>query len=433
MKGIFNRSIINLYDHAAGRGILSTLDELKRSQWLSQDELHAMQQAKLKRLLHYAYRFVPYYRKTFDQVSFHPDDFERSPESFYQLPILTKPIIREHWDEMQTTEPERRRQLSRLSTSGSTGQPLIFMQDPVFRNAVTADIQRNMEWCGLKLGELQAFIWGLPLKRSLKQAARTRLIDAVWNRFFLNAFAMTEPAMHAFARRIQSQKPAVLFGYATSIYRFAQFVEQHSYSGITFRGIYASAEQLMPSVRNYIESVFPCRVFNRYGTLELGGVACECEAHTGMHLSMENNWVEILDQGMPAADGVMGDLIVTNLNNLGMPFIRYSIGDVAAWQPETALRLRAAVSPVGHTGRQEGGVLPHARRQDCLVWLRWFSLQVSGAPLDRPVPGGTKITGSFRSSPGAEGRGSRLGLRRDLLCRPTHLRLECSGDLRPGG
>jgi phenylacetate-CoA ligase len=50
-----------------------------------------------------------------------------------------------------------------------------------------------------------------------------------------------------------------------------------------------------------------------------------------MHISFENNFVEILQEGCPTTPGEVGNLIVTNLNNFGMPFIRYSIDDSASW------------------------------------------------------------------------------------------------------
>jgi phenylacetate-CoA ligase len=68
----------------------------------------------------------------------------------------------------------------------------------------------------------------------------------------------------------------------------------------------------------------------------LGGVACECKAHTGLHISAENNCVEILHDGHPTVPGEQGDIVVTNLNNLGMPFIRYQTGDVGAWHTSGA-------------------------------------------------------------------------------------------------
>ena len=157
------------------------------------------------------------------------------------------------------------------------------------------------------------------------------MIDQVWNRFPMNAFMMTDESMTAFAERVRRQRPRILFGYATSIYRFAQFIRNSPFQDIAFDSIFTSAELLHPSVRQYIEETFHCKVYDRYGTMELGGVACECEAHTGLHISAENNYVEILSDGLPAEAGEVGDLIVTNLNNRGMPFIRYRIGDAGAW------------------------------------------------------------------------------------------------------
>jgi phenylacetate-CoA ligase len=138
--------------------------------------------------------------------------------------------------------------------------------------------------------------------------------------------------MASFTKRIQKERPRVLFGYASSLYQFAQFVRKSQIHGITFDGIISSAEVLPLALRQVIEETFQCRVFNRYGTKELGGVACECEAHQGLHISVENNLVEILDDDGVVGPGETGSLVVTNLNNLAMPFIRYSIGDEGAWE-----------------------------------------------------------------------------------------------------
>jgi phenylacetate-CoA ligase len=160
---------------------------------------------------------------------------------------------------------------------------------------------------------------------------RRFLIDNMWNRFQLDAFALSDISLAEFAHRILREKPKVLFGYASSLYEFARYIRKHPEWNIAFRGIISTSELLLSPVREYIESTFHCKIFDRYGTLELGGIGCECEAHTGLHISMENNYVEILTEGNLAKEGVNGDIVVTNLNNFGMPFIRYSIGDVGAW------------------------------------------------------------------------------------------------------
>lgn len=101
--------------------------------------------------------------------------------------------------------------------------------------------------------------------------------------------------MATFASRLRRNNPRTLFGHATSTYRFAQSVRRSLNADISIRG-----------------------------------VACECEVHTGLHISTENNYAEILCGSRHVTPGESGDLIVTNLNNLGMPFIRYSIGNTGS-------------------------------------------------------------------------------------------------------
>jgi phenylacetate-CoA ligase len=323
--------MLKLHELVTGRKVLACLETLNRTQWLEREQLLALQREKLQRVVAYAYKYVPFYRRSFDEAGFHPDDLRQDIKSLKALPIITKETIREHFDEMLTTEPLRRRKMGRKSTSGSTGNPLIFMQDSDFRDHVTADIQRHLGWAGWKIGEPHAYIWGASFESDMVHTLRNRLIDWTWNRFSTNAFLMNQDSMATFAAQIKRRRPSLLFGYASALHRFAQFVREGPYKDITFEGVFSSAELLLPAVRDFIEETFQCRMFNRYGTLELGGVACECEAHAGLHVSVENNYVEILRNGRPAQVGEMGDVVVTNLNNLGMPFIRYSIGDSSAW------------------------------------------------------------------------------------------------------
>jgi phenylacetate-CoA ligase len=298
MNSTLSKAALRLHERLTGRQILERLEELNSTQWLSHDQLMALQVAKLRRLLEYAYHYVPYYRRTFIEVGFNPGDLQQDLSLLKKIPVLTKDIIRNNFSNLLTTEPERRRRMSRLSTSGSTGQPLVFMQDNDFRDAVTADVQRHLGWAGWSLGDLQALIWGSSLQNDLQRRLRTELIDWVWNRFQLNAFLMNEEAMAAFAEHIRRYKPRILFGYATSIYQFAIFIRRNSYPDIKFDSIVTTAEVLLPSARQIIEDTFEGKVYNRYGTLELGGMACECDEHNGLHISVENNFVEILREGV---------------------------------------------------------------------------------------------------------------------------------------
>jgi phenylacetate-CoA ligase len=339
MLQIPRRPVMQLYQLATGRRILSRLDELNQTQWLPRERLLALQQEKLHRLLVYANQCVPYYRRVFDQAGFRPDDILTDLSSLSKVPVLTKAIIRENLDDMLTTDSKRRARLNRLTTGGSTGHPLIFMQDSDFRDCVTADIHRHLGWAGWELGQIHAYIWGASFEVAASQTLRTMAMNWVLNRFVTNAYVLSKESMTAFANQIRRHRPRILFGYPSSLYRFAEFVREQRFDDIRFDAIFASAEVLYPSQRQFIEEVLRGRMFNRYGTRELGGISCECAAHTGLHASVDNNYIEIirdLDSNAPAQPGETGHIIVTNLNNYGMPFIRYSIEDMGAWQVDSA-------------------------------------------------------------------------------------------------
>ena len=330
MNSFPRRLAMQLYDKVTGRHVLECLDELNRTQQLSRSQLLDIQRDKLHRLLGYAYEHVPYYHRLFDRIGFQPDDVLTDLTSMQKIPVLTKAIIRENFDDLLTTDSKHRRQMSSLTTGGSTGHPLVFMQNSNFRDYVTADIHRHLGWAGWQLGEVHAYIWGAGFEVKTSQSIRTKLMNWVLNRFVTNAYVLSDESMGKFATQVRRRRPRILFGYPSSLYRFAEFVREQGFD-IKFDAIFASAEVLYPAQREFIEEVFGGRMFNRYGSRELGGIACECEAHTGLHASIENVYIEILRDGQPAEPGEAGDVIVTNLNNYGMPFVRYSIEDLGAW------------------------------------------------------------------------------------------------------
>jgi phenylacetate-CoA ligase len=57
--------------------------------------------------------------------------------------------------------------------------------------------------------------------------------------------------------------------------------------------------------------------------------------------------VEILnDKGEPCTPGEQGEVVVTDLENYGMPLIRYRMGDLASWSPETVLGAQKYPFPI---------------------------------------------------------------------------------------
>jgi phenylacetate-CoA ligase len=334
MNGFLRRQVINLYQLSTGRHILARLDELNRTQWLSRGELLALQRDKLQRLLDYAYAYVPYYHRLFDQVGFKPPDLLADPAFFQKIPTLNKTLIRENFDDLLTTESRRRKQMRRDTTGGSTGQPLVFMIDADVRDYMTAYLHHHLGWTGWQFGQPHVYIWGAGFEIETMQSLRAKLMDWLLNRFITNAYVLSEETMSAFALQVRRRRPRLLVGYPSSLYHFAEFVRERGFDDIQFEAIVSSAEVLYPAQRQFIESVFSGKMFDRYGTREVGAIGYECEAHKGLHVIVGNNYVEILKDGQPVDVGEAGEVVVTNLNNYSMPFIRYCTEDVAAWHAD---------------------------------------------------------------------------------------------------
>jgi phenylacetate-CoA ligase len=103
-----------------------------------------------------------------------------------------------------------------------------------------------------------------------------------------------------------------------------------------------------------IADAFGCGVFDKYGSREFSGIAWECEQHDGHHVVAESFIVEILKDGRPALPGELGEVVITDLNNLVMPLIRYRIGDLAvAMDPAAACACGRGLPRIG---RIEGRV-----------------------------------------------------------------------------
>jgi phenylacetate-CoA ligase len=80
-----------------------------------------------------------------------------------------------------------------------------------------------------------------------------------------------------------------------------------------------------------IEAAWGAKVYSTYGVTELANSFCECDAGAGGHLHEEQLHLEILDDdGQPVSDGEVGEVVATTFGVEAMPVIRYRTGDCAA-------------------------------------------------------------------------------------------------------
>jgi phenylacetate-CoA ligase len=86
----------------------------------------------------------------------------------------------------------------------------------------------------------------------------------------------------------------------------------------------AAAEPLFEDARERIEQGFGVPLFNTYGSREFMSIAAECECRNGLHVHAENLVVEARDRDGDHAS----EILITDLHNYGMPFVRYESGDL---------------------------------------------------------------------------------------------------------
>ncbi len=141
-------------------------------------------------------------------------------------------------------------------------------------------------------------------------------------------------------------RPQTMIAYTNPIYEFARFIEAEGLPVPSLHSIVVGAEKLHAFQRQKIEEVFGVRVFETYGSREFMLIGAECEEHAGLHLSMDNLLVEVVDdEGSPTPTGEIGNVVVTDLFNYAMPFIRYVTGDLATRDGGSALVAGIAVAP----------------------------------------------------------------------------------------
>lgn len=302
------------------------LQDLELTQWLSTEEIKKRQWIKLKELLEYAYKNVPYYQRMFEIQDMSPEDIDR-PNDFRKLPVLNKENITDNLSEIVSSAYDRR-DLYKNSTGGSTGINLRFFSDRKKIPFIQALVLRNDRWAGLELGNKHVLLWGSPFDISRQNKFKSKISNRLHRLLFLSSYNLSEGTMHKYAKKLIQYKPKTIIGYSSSLSLFAKFLEANKIKNINPKSIISSAEVLYDYQRELIETTFQCKVFNRYGSREITAIAQECPEHSGMHINAEHVYVECLKNGEPAAPGERGELIITDLDNYGMPFIRYRIGDI---------------------------------------------------------------------------------------------------------
>lgn len=304
---------------AAGSEVPACLRTFRKLESASPDDVEERQRLQLLDLLRHCHRDVPYYRQQIDSRNIDLSDNFTVAELF-RLPLLTKETIRRE-NERLHSEDRRSRGVFRNSSGGSTGKPIVFLQDRAYvaKSVVAAKFIYN-EFLGKKPGEPEINLWGSERDiRRGSQGARQKAINFLYNRRFQNFFLVDDEKLARFVAEINRHKPVSMWAYVESIDLLAKFIRRKELRVHSPKFIISTAGTLYPAMRQSVQDVFRCPVYNQYGSREVGAIAFEMQDRNGLRGLPYLNYTEIVD----------GKVVVTSLTNYSMPFLRYEIGDTA--------------------------------------------------------------------------------------------------------
>ncbi len=315
---LLNSMLLPLHSSVKGRKYAQFRRFVEESQWWTRERVEAFQFEELRKVLRIAFDSVPFYQKRYAEAGVRFDDIQ-TPADLRKLPVLERDDVRRFKKELCCTSYTGK--LLSHSTGGSTGVPIQFYRSPDsydWRMAVTA---RSYAWTGAILGNRVLYLWGAPTGHpSLWSRAKLNAFHWIRNEFVIDSFHRGPGFWHDVIKSIDAVGPDAIVGYTSNIEELCAFAQAHGLRFSSVKGVVAAAETVYPDLRERVKQTFGAPLFNTYGSREFMSIAVEC-GHCGFHVNMENIYLENDEEGRQS------DLLVTDLHNYAMPFIRYRIGD----------------------------------------------------------------------------------------------------------
>lgn len=317
-----------LFDIGRGTYVEKTYQFLIRSQWWEPERIRELQSEKLKKLLHYAYQNIPYYNSIFKYLDLSPGDI-KSIQDLKKIPILTKSEIRKNFPKDIVAKNYAYR-FEKHASGGSIGEPIVFYKDIHTKSIAMAAQKRSWEWAGYREGDRVGTFWGNPDFVAESKTLKKRIKNLLYREILFPACELNnDESIKEVVSRLKKFCPEIIFGYTQTIFFLAKYMNRYQIKIKNPKAIITTAETLTDVQRDFIEKQFKSKIFDQYGCGEVESIAYECEAHNGYHIVDEHVIVEILrNDGLPTEPGELGHILVTDLDNYVMPFIRYKNGDM---------------------------------------------------------------------------------------------------------
>ena len=323
-------------------------NDLEPIERASQDELQALQLARLKQTLQHAYDKVPHYKQSFDAAGVHPGDLKTLAD-LAKFPFTTKKDLRDNYPFGMFAVP--REQVARIhASSGTTGKPTVVGYTLKDIDTWANLVARSIRAAGARTGDLVhvaygygLFTGGLGAHYGVERAGCT-------------VIPMSGGQTEKQVQLITDFQPSIIM--CTPSY-MQVVIEEFERQGLDAKtsslklGIFG-AEPWTEAMRHEIETNAGIDAVDIYGLSEVmgPGVASECiESKDGPVIWEDHFYPEIIDPetGALLPDGEEGELVFTSLTKEALPIIRYRTRDLTHLLPPTSRSMRRMGKIVGRS------------------------------------------------------------------------------------
>ncbi len=332
-------------------------------------EREASADSRLRALLEHAYANVPHYRRKFDSVGLVPADI-RTMQDLRRLPITTKAEIQAAFPHDMVARNYRDARLRSSQSGATSGPPLDVRMDFGAVMGKYAEITRHEIMNGWHVGDrtvhslpcpyVDYYVRGIieegTFTEGLAHLARLRKeskSDFMW---YLENYVVF-PLLHRrlllypvigldgvvddalttdHLRRLSRFRPKMVRSHPLYAYLWARRAEQQGGTPPPMEAVELTGGLASRAMKTMVERGLRTRTYDYYGSAEIGGIAAECHQRRGMHVYENILHMEFLVGDRPAEPEETGSIVITDLLNHAMPFIRYWTDDVGRYHARDA-------------------------------------------------------------------------------------------------
>lgn len=300
------------FEHRYGKVFHETSEFLKKVDNWSYDTSLDYQFDNLKKILTHCHNHVPYYKKLFADYEFNTNI--QSFEDLKKIPLLTKEIILENFDDLISQNYNGKKIL--FKTSGSSGKRLQFYGEDSMYKKEAAYISHSFKSHGVDLYN----DWSIWLRRHSPKNEKDLVVkDYELKRIYMSPFHINDSTINFYCDIINNSKSKTIVTYPSTAYWLSCLLEKNNLKLPNIKSLHGASEKCLYGWGEKIKQVFGFDFKMHYGQVEKVSFMYQSSEGQNYHNDLTYSYTEFDETNK---------IIGTSFMNYVMPFVRYQTNDI---------------------------------------------------------------------------------------------------------